>query len=677
MEALLDSMQSKHGLTNNFKLLKSVHSFDEKIQSTLQEDSSSFQEGSSSPLKEQPGNSSEPSVDSFNEKRVQGDDSSSRKSSPSRSPPPVPPRTSSSTVSQSPLMSRKPLPRPRKNISSHISLPSTINTSVNQTYSPGNDQQRTAVGRKPRAMRRRLSRTISRVDSLYSLAPPPGSPSLTQTAQVASFLFGNNLQEEWSKSSDSDSSDNFELFTPQRRRKRHNSEPRVKPLSKGLRPASKDTRRGSAPVVQKKRDVSPLSKSESQKKEEDEEEGSIKKSSPTMTRRPAWLFKKGKSLTSTNSTPGTRASSSMPTSVKEPVKRSCSLDDLLKTQEPPSVKQVCSEEPEINSDHEYTNPLEDSMSHVQPSQLVQLRQQFLGISTSGKLNATSMPNLQGVAADHSVRHPYEDDSDYDGIYINPDEVPARNSPKASFKESKELAKQESNTYLPLVELTRWKKTDIHVEAATPLTVPTVENDYMEVLSTSHTSSTWRMKYLSLQSKDSLPSGYTTDASSAGELSGNEEDNNEEVSSNIYEVPGETNYDSHRNSPVFDYRGYVPDLHDSSSSEHLDRIYEKIDLPDQLNDQAPGHSDSLLRNLKPLTSHRASPLLKHLPDHDLSGAYYSVSDTGLQEDHGYACVRDIQKGSGVRNQAPSLPPRPARMSTQLPGVSCTIKSHHEM
>lgn len=680
---MFESMQSKHGSSNNFKLLRSVQSFDEKIQSTLQEGSLSLREGSLSPLKEKLGNSSELSADSSN---VQGDDSSSRKSSPYQAPPPVPPRTSSSTVKLSPSMSRKPQPRPRRKISAHKSLPSTVNTAVNQAYTPVDDLQRATAGKTSRAMRRRLSRSISRVDSLYSLAPPPGSPSLTQTSQVASFLFGNNFQDEWSKSSDSDSSD-FELFTPQRRRKRHNSEPRVKlyvPTSKSLHAPSNVVRRGSAPVVLKKHiadDIPPLSVSENQKLEEEEheeeEEGSVKRSSPIMTRKPAWFTNKGESVSSANSTSEKKPFSSIPTSVtvREPVKRSCSLDDLLKSQQAPSV-----EEPEINSDYENDDPLDDSMSYASPFQHIQMRQQFLGISSSGKLNSTSMPNLQGVTAGHTLSHPYEDDSDdLDGMYINPDEVAARNSPKASFKKSKELSKLESNTYLPLLELTQWKKTkpiDVHVDAATPLDIPTAENHYMDVLPTSHPTNTWGMKHLSLQPKDSLASGYTTDASSVGEQSGNEDDNvdDERVGSkNIYEVPGETNYDSHRNSPVPDYQDYVPGVHDrksSSSSENFDRIYERIDSLEQLNEQASSHP--LLKTIKPSTAHRASPLLKPLPDHDLSGAYFSASDTGWQEDGGYACVDDIQKGSGVGTQAPCLPPRPARMSTQVPGVSTVYR-----
>ncbi len=334
-------------------------------------------------------------------------------------PPAIPPRTPITDESCQ-LQQKKPVPPPRKlERSKPVSSIDVYKTeSERDSESPERD--------KPaRFYRHRVS---SRVDCLYALAPPPGSPHKTENSP-GGFVFQANINWSLNSSSESDvdETEDFEYFTLPL-----NSEtPKIKStdsLSSSAIQISKPflSHIPNDNVSDTHESIEPLYSSEDKL---------IKKSSPIITKRPVW-FKR-------DSVCSSRISLDMkvPRHKKTVKRRSRSLDATMQRKIVTPMDQF-RDQPVALSDSEDTTG--GSESYTKPFDHVRIRKRYL----SNRQTTGSRETLESVFASSDNWHCYDYDSDNeeDMYYINPEEVASNFTPKQSTVDSVGLP---DNTYLML------------------------------------------------------------------------------------------------------------------------------------------------------------------------------------------------------------------------------------
>ena len=620
VETLLACVNNKKAVPKNGKIFKSTQSFTEKsVRATMPPLQSSFLQEANTLFRQDP----------IEEEETNATASSlspelSQYTSPS--PPPIPPRGIEQQDQSLPSETKKPVPSPRKLVSKTTSSPGGF----------GKASQTGAPKKMPR-FRRRLS---SRVDSLYSLAPPPGTPAPSKPP-VGAFIFGQKSLE-WSQPSTESEDSDFEPYTPPSIPKQSSSELNgqrpASPLTsfyslvKNVRPSegtkeetpSHDLANVSLP---KKKDslsnLEPVASWGSPKTEEGEEFQAIKKSSPIMTKRPVWFSRD--SFTS---------KSSSDLEEKKLKRRSKSMDAML-TRSVSSPVDQCRGQPVALSDGEESD-FTGGSGYSKPFQHVRQIQQLLSTRQT-----SSSENMEKLLCNSSDWNRYDDDSaDEEIYYIDPKDVEARKSLSTkAFQDSPGLR---DNTYLmlsnPQLDSPSQRRVGISIHSPSPIP--------------GHMASPISNLASSLRGLSPEPTpknGFTSDATTE---SGNELDSGD----NIYENP-----DENRESPLFDNQMYL----ENHIADHQNDIYAQI--------------DEVRENYLPtFTSAVTSSESSHGQSMDhLNQAFVPFNKEDMQNDDGYARVHDIRVPPV---QAPSLPPRPPNFmrvvrsgnpARTVPGVSVCV------
>lgn len=581
MDAIFDGINNRKNSFTNGKIIKTPQNLDERHSSLLEMSTDSQTSSETLPKEDSPP------------------------------PPVIPPRTPITDESRQ-LQRKKPVPPPRKAALTRSKQVSSVD--VHRDTSPDLQEME---GRSS-LHRRRLS---SRVDCLYALAPPPGSPRQDDSS-AGGFVFRANIDWSLQTSSESDNSD-YENITPLVNNSNGKASTeeihskKVRSISQHSKPSLSQAYSDYVSVSQEEHVVpsmDPFSPKEDKR---------IKKSSPIMTKRPIWF--KRDSVSSTRTTPEMKLAPNEKT-VK---RRSRSLDANLQRKVSSHMDQF-RDRPVALSDSEDTTGGSDS--YPKPFHHIRMRKRFL----TSRRSTRSQDNLEKMFATSANWHYYDNDSDTEDVYyINPDEVASRFTPKQSTVDAAEVT---DRTYLMLSEpevekINRHspqRKIGISVHSPSPIPIP--------------------------NSKTHVGRAGSRGTSDGSSESGNESDDYEH--SNIYE-----NLDNEVDSPV----GRRKHITDAIST---DDTYARI--------------DELKNNLAPIPAYIANTNSKYSSTQSISVASteHRIFDTSdmLKED-GYARIGVRSKGV----EAPVLPPRPpnftrVRPSNQartVPGVRESVCVYYQV
>ncbi len=519
-------------------------------------------------------------------------------------PPLIPPRTPITDDSHQ-LQHKKPVPPPRNILarSKHVSL-SRDEPENNSIDLPEEIEE----GAASRLCRRRLS---SRVDCLYALAPPPGSPrSKHDNSAAGGFVFRANLDWSLQTSSDSEESDFESVNLPL------NSTSKAPTEGTADRAGSPVSRSASKPTLSKAYNSEYVSITQEEAVVSSIEPLSpkydklIKKSSPIMTKRPVW-FKRD----------------SVPSNDKMTKRRSRSLDADLQRKVSVPVDQF-RDRPVALSDSEDTTGGSDG--YPKPFQHIRMRKRFL---TSRQAATSSQDTLEKLFTLSPDWHRYDNDSDTEDVYyINPVEVGSRFTPKQSTVDS--LGLTDAGTYLMLSqpELEKIKQDSpqrrIGVSVHSPLPIPVPDSRISDTRDTKKRS---RRAGSKGTSDESFESGNESDY-----------DDDDYECSNIYE-----NLDNEEGSLVGKGR------HAFRGSMNTDDTYARIDEVQNNLSSIPAYL--IASSSKPSSINKAFPTVS--TEQNRAGVF-NTSD--MLKDDGYARV-----GMGAREQAPLLPPRPPTFTRVRP------------
>ncbi len=628
VETIFDLINNRKSRPKNGKLLKTAPSFDETLNARL----SSFHHIAQ--------------AESITEEALLSHDDHV---SGSLSPPPIPPKTPITDDARQ-LQHKKPVPPPRRFLSRsrQVSSPGTLGAQPEieshdlllsrQASSPdtfgvqpeieSHDLLRSrqvsspdTFGARPRSETPDLSeqemvsrlarrRVSSRVNSLYSLAPPPGSPQDVP----GGFVFRANI--DWSLSSDSEEFDYENVIPPLNPNRRLSTD--ITDARKLDSPPSRFAKQNSKPTLaQSNSDYVSVSQEPLSPSKIREDDKLIKKSSPIMTKRPIWF--KRDSVTSTRTTPDLKR---VPKNNKLK-RRSRSLDASMQRKVSCPVDHFRDQAVTLSDSEDTTG---GSESYPKPFHHIRMRKRFISSRPTTSSSSLGCIDMFTTSADW---HCYDDDSESEDVYyINPNEVASRFTPKQNTLDSVRMA---DSTYLMLSEYeldnivrnSPQRKVNVSAHSPSPLPIPIPSSD-------NHISEFRDKNHLQTDSRG------MSDATSE---SGND-DSEENENGNIYE-----NLDNDRGSPIFDNHNHTPIAFSSKMS--TDDIYAQIDeIRDSVN-SIPAY----LSISKPSSTENVAAVVAERQRFDTSD---------MAKDDGYARV-----GVGRNDQAPLLPPRPPNFTRLRP------------